>query len=79
VYLEVRSSKYVLNCNNSKVVSNNNSTLWGCDGSGGQDIFGAAEVPWFVQSRAEQAEGRPQGGCSSSRGEWRGRAELRSL
>ena len=27
-----------------------------------------AEVPGFVQCRAEQAEGRPDGSCSSSQG-----------
>ena len=35
--------------------------------------------PWFAQPRAEEAEGRPHGGCSSSWGERRGSTELCSL
>ena len=37
-----------------------------------------AEVLWFVQIRTEQAEGRPDGGCSSSQGV-KDSAELCSL
>ena len=29
---------------------------------------GRNEVPWFIQPRAEEAEERPHGGCSSSQG-----------
>ena len=36
--------------------------------SRGQDVWGVPEVPWFVQPRAEEAEGMPYGGCSSSQG-----------
>ena len=39
---------------------------------------GAAEVPGCAQPRAEQAEGRPHGGCSSSQGA-EGSAELCSV
>jgi len=38
------------------------------EGSGGQGVREAAEVPGSVQRRAGQAEGRPHGGCSSSQG-----------
>jgi len=38
-----------------------------------------AEVPWFVQARAEEAEERPHGGCSSSQVEQRGSANLLSV
>lgn len=44
------------------------------EGSGGED--GAAEVPWFAQPGAEEAEGKPLA-CNSLQGrEWRGSTEL---
>lgn len=37
----------------------------------------SAEVSWFVQSRAEKAEGRLHGSlCVSQKQEWRGSADL---
>ena len=38
------------------------------EGSRGGDIRGVAEDPWFVHSRAEEAEGRPHGDYSSIQG-----------
>ena len=38
------------------------------EGSKGEDIWGAAEVPWFVQPRLKETEWRPYGSCSSSQG-----------
>jgi len=38
------------------------------EGSGRQGVFGEAEVPWFVQPRAEELRGGLNGGCSSSQG-----------
>lgn len=32
------------------------------EGPGGEEVAGTAEHPWFVQSKAEEAEGRPHGG-----------------
>ena len=34
----------------------------------GQEGEGLLEIPAFVRPRAEQAEGRPRGGCGSSQG-----------
>ena len=36
--------------------------------SRGKSVGGVAEVPCSFWPRAEQAEGRPHGGCSSSQG-----------
>lgn len=49
------------------------------DESGGQNIWGAAQVTQLVQLREEDAEGRPHDSCSSSWGEQRGNTELYSL
>jgi len=59
-------------------------TIRGCpkedyvDGEGSvyEDIRGAAEVPWFVQPREDEAEGRPHGGLQLLTGS--GGATLRS-
>jgi len=42
----------------------------------GWDIWGAAEVPWCVQPRAVEAEGRPHGDLNLTRRKERGSAEL---
>uniref|UniRef100_A0A8B9BXY5 RING-type E3 ubiquitin transferase n=1 Tax=Anser brachyrhynchus TaxID=132585 RepID=A0A8B9BXY5_9AVES len=36
------------------------------EGSRGEDVCGAGEAPWFVQPRAEEAEGRPHGGLMAT-------------
>ena len=38
----------------------------GGEGPGGQRVLGVAVLSGFVQPRAEEAEGRPCGGCRSS-------------
>jgi len=38
------------------------------DGFREQDVWGVAEIPWFVQPGTEEDEGRPHGGYSSSQG-----------
>ena len=48
------------------------------EGSRGQDMWGAAEVPWFVQPRAEELRGGLMADGAPHR-EQRGSAELCSL
>ena len=45
-----------------KTISIQTRATKGEEGSGGQDVWGVAEVLWFVQPRAEEAEGKPHGG-----------------